>query len=83
MKLINDKQLETEIRDAQLRETASEAWGALFPEDRRRDEPRLSSDVRHERWQLVIAQLNSYPEKKKILRVLESSASGERFYWLD
>ena len=77
--LISGKDLEKTNRDSLLQKTAREAWDQLFPEKAHR----LPKETVLKRWDEVCAQLSRYPNKEKIIRVLESPASGERFYWLD
>jgi hypothetical protein len=77
--LINDKGLEKANRDSSLQDIAREVWDKLFPEKVHR----LPKEIIMKRWEEVCSQLSDYPNKEKILRVLESPASGGRFYWLD
>lgn len=77
--LLNDKSLAKGLRDSLLSEAADEGWNSLFPEN----VARLPADVAKQRWREVRTQLATHPNQEKILRVLESPASGERFYWLD
>jgi len=81
--VLADSDLAKTVRDKLLSEAADRAWATLFPEDRNPELPRLTSLIRKQRWNQVIEQLSMYPDKEKILRILESPASGERFYWLD
>lgn len=81
--LLSDKSLERKVRDSRLREVAQEAWNKLFPEDSRPERIRLSAEARMRRWQEVSNQLLGHPDRARIIRVLESPASGERFHWVD
>jgi hypothetical protein len=79
-KLVRGTSLPRELRDQQLGETAQEAWRLLFPEDTQ--DHCLPPDARMQRWNEVRDQLSANPIREKILRVLESPANGEPFYWL-
>ncbi len=68
-----------EFRDSLLKGVAGGAWSALFPEG----VAQLPKDVIMKRWADVSQQLSAHPNRQKILRILESPASGERFHWLD
>ena len=77
--LAKNKDLEKADRDSQLEELVAEAWNILFPEGI----SLLPVDLAMRRWQEVRSQLENQPNKDKILRILESQASGERLWWLD
>ena len=79
-KLVRGTSLPRELLDQQLGETAQEAWRLLFPEDTQ--DYFLPPDARMQRWNEVRDQLSANPIREKILRVLESPANGEPFYWL-
>ena len=77
--ILDDASLSRDRRDSLLAESGSEAWHALFPEGA----DRLSEDEVMRRWDETSMQLSAFPKREQILRILESPASGERFYWLD
>ena len=79
VQLLNDKSLAKPLRDSLLHEAAAEGWNVLFPEN----VARLSKDCIMQRWEALGRQLSNHPDRGRIIRVLESSASGERFHWLD
>ncbi len=81
--LIESKSLPKQERELWLKAAADEAWSILFPEDAHPTASRLPPDTRMHRWKEVKKQLSASPHRDKIIRVLESPASGERFYWLD
>lgn len=81
--LIESRGLPKKERNASLKAAANEAWNILFPEDTNPSASRLPPDTRMGRWNEVKEQLSANPHRDKIIRIVESSASGERFHWLD
>ena len=76
--VLNDKNLARSQRDSLLEELAMDGMNALFPEGI----ARLPAETAMKRWDQLHNQLSTNPNRDKIIRVLESRASGERFHWL-
>jgi hypothetical protein len=77
--VLGDKSLSREVRDRLLDQAAADAWKAMFPETAHR----LPDEVALQRWEELSNQLAQNPKHEQILRIIESRASGEPFYWLD
>ncbi len=77
--IMADPRLARALRDSLLEGAADDAWNALFPEGVHR----VSAAVAMQRWNELWEQLSAYQNRKEIMRIVESRASGERFHWLD
>jgi hypothetical protein len=80
--IMGNRSLTRKDRDVALNAAADEAWSALFPEDAQPSN-RLTPEARMNRWNSVRQQLSGNPNCDKILRIIESTASGESFHWLE
>ena len=80
---IENKSVRKEQMEVLLREVAHEAWIALFPEDLPPRSVKISNAIRAKRWREAIAQVAKHPHSDAVIHVIESSASRERYHWLD